>query len=112
MWAREWRMWRDSLGWTQKRLADAIGVRWGYLSMCESGRRLPMSHVLITSACAAMGHAERAEYWCLLADWERMLKRLPAQALLGGDALEAIGQAFARGEMTRAKWLAIGEAIQ
>lgn len=76
LFARKWRMWRQSQGWTACRLCASIDVSTGYWSRIESGKKLPPPDETIRRACEVMGSPERAGYWQTIARWDRVERTL------------------------------------
>lgn len=90
--------------WTQQELATSLGMSNSQLGRIERGSDLPLNADRIKIACDLLEIPEQTRYFQLLAEWERFMRKLPIQAISGWGALEALGEAFARGKMDGVAW--------
>ena len=93
---------REQKGLTRSQLAPIVAMQRTHLGEVESGKRPPLSANRICLLLAHFNLNTPAEIsrWKLLAQWDRMMRRLPAQAFHARRPLRLMGEMFAAGRMT------------
>lgn len=93
---------RSVRGWPDKRLAQAIGISVNHLRMIERNNYACSERVII-AVVEALGREDAREYLLKLREWNlRVMKHLPAEAVMLKPLLESLGKLYAENKLTPA----------